>query len=148
MKVKVEDSVITIEVVDLLDHLDSEERSGLAQSLAIMDDVFEAVCGRLIDGETKDGYRTYPDDRAEYWRAKLLESLPEVTFQLVRKLMHDRAMAQESEKHHRGWAWALSRDWPDEHWRDRPREADFKVVPSPEKEDVERVVGEILGGDA
>ena len=140
MKIKIDADELTLNITELLEGMDLEARRDLAQSLAIDDDVFQAVADRICFGITDNGSWVGRCQTEEKARAYLVSNVSAAAKRLVKQLQHDAEQAKLVEKRMDEWAWKMYHAWPDEYLMQRPDWPPFACAARASDEVIQKVV--------
>lgn len=127
MKVKIENSVLTVDLQELVDSLSKEEQRHFARHLVADKELFAAVLECVAD---ESGLGHYFEDEESWWfgsdnvlelRQKLLPLMPAIARGAVQAALQQRDAAKAEAERYRSWAFKLYHAWPDDRWHTRPR---------------------------
>lgn len=116
MNISFEGNTLTLKIEHFLDQLEDEELEKLVEKACFRDKLFDAICDRLISGETKNGNWVIPDHVAHKWRIRLLSKIDGVAYHLVKKLVNSELTLKKQLDDWQEYAHEMSRAWKGE-WK-------------------------------
>lgn len=154
MKLKIENGTLKIDLNELVEALDQEQRTALARHLVADELLFRAVL-ECVSDEGRFGHFFTDDGDGDWWfspekllelREKLIPLLPAIARGAVEEALRQRNQAKADGKRHHDWAYNLYHAWPELYLDRRPRGPDgWKPAAPPSKEEIDALLAAETG---